>query len=68
MVIKGNMIDSLLRTLRLINSVCAFKFIVFFYVVGNLFTELLQVRAYKYARYVALLRNPNVNVVGVTAK
>ena len=38
------------------------------YVAGKVFTEEVYARNYQEAREVALARNPNATVVGVTAK
>ena len=37
------------------------------YVAGNVFNEMLEARDYQEARQVALARNPNAKIVGVTA-
>ena len=37
------------------------------YVAGTVFTETVQARNYQEARKVALARNPNAKVIGVTA-
>ena len=37
------------------------------YVAGSVFVETVQARNYEEARQVALARNPNARVVGVTA-
>ena len=37
------------------------------YVTGTVFTETVQARNYEEARQVALARNPNAKVIGVTA-
>lgn len=37
------------------------------YVAGTIFTETVQARNYQEARQVALARNPNAKVMGVTA-
>ena len=37
------------------------------YVAGTVFTETVQARNYEEARQVALARNPNAKVIGVTA-
>jgi hypothetical protein len=37
------------------------------YVCGKVFTEKVQARDYEEARQVALARNPNAKVIGVTA-
>ena len=51
----------------MINLFDAMKCKVTLYLVGKVFHEVVEARDYREAREVAIARNPNTRVVGVTA-